>query len=61
MPFAAIAAGRNHFVVREIGWVTPVVGVAAWVLLLLVHPWLFGVGPLGAWLGAPSGTVSVPA
>ena len=69
VPFAAIAAGRNRFVPREIGWVTPVVGIAAWILLLLVHPWLFGVGPLGAsldtslgaLLGTPIGTVSVPA
>jgi len=58
VPFAAIVAGRNRFVPREIGWITPVVGLAAWVLLLLLHPWLFGVSPTGT---TAIGTVSVPA
>lgn len=58
VPFAAIVAGRNRFVPREIGWITPVVGLAAWVLLLLLHPWLFGVSPIGT---TAIGTVSVPA
>jgi uncharacterized membrane protein len=47
VPFAAIAAGRNRFVPREFGWITPVVGVLAWVLLLWLHPILFGVAPIG--------------
>jgi uncharacterized membrane protein len=46
LPFAAIVAGRNLFVPREFGWVTPVVGVIAWVALLLLHPVLFGVAPV---------------
>jgi uncharacterized membrane protein len=46
VPFAAIAQGRNKFVPREIGWMTPVLGAAAWVVLLIAHPWLFGVTPV---------------
>nr|WP_321983772.1 NnrU family protein [uncultured Lichenicoccus sp.] len=46
LPFAAILAGRNRLVLREIGWIAPVAGLALWVALLLVHPWLFGVSPL---------------
>lgn len=47
VPFAAIAARRNRFVPREIGWAPALIGVIAWVLLLLLHPWLFGVAPVG--------------
>lgn len=43
VPFAAIAQGRDRFVAREIGWLTPAIGVVAWVVVLVVHPWLFGV------------------
>jgi uncharacterized membrane protein len=43
VPFVAIAQGRNRFVAREIGWRTPAIAVVAWIVLLLVHPWLFGV------------------
>jgi uncharacterized membrane protein len=46
VPFAAIAQGRNRFVPAEIGWLTPVVAVAAWAALLWAHPWLFGVAPV---------------
>jgi uncharacterized membrane protein len=46
VPFAAIAQGRNKFVPREIGWLTPVLGVAAWIVLLVAHPWLFGMAPV---------------
>jgi uncharacterized membrane protein len=45
VPFVAIAQGRNRFVPNEIGWRTPAIAVVAWILLLLVHPWLFGVAP----------------
>jgi uncharacterized membrane protein len=48
VPFAAIGAGRNLFVPREFGWLTPVGGVVAWVALLVLHPVLFGVAPV-AW------------
>lgn len=46
VPFAAIIQGRNRFVVREIGWLTPVIAVITWAALLHVHPWLFGVSPI---------------
>ena len=46
VPFAAIAQGRNRFVLREIGWRTPILGVVAWIVLLLLHPLLFGVEPV---------------
>jgi uncharacterized membrane protein len=46
IPFAAIAHGRNRFVPREVGWQTPVIGLVAWVALLVAHPWLFGVAPV---------------
>jgi uncharacterized membrane protein len=46
VPFAAIVAGRNRFVPNEIGWLTAGLGVAAWIVLLLAHPWLFGVAPV---------------
>jgi len=45
VPFAAIAQGRNRLVPREIGWLTPAIAVVAWIVVLLVHPWLFGVAP----------------
>lgn len=46
VPFAAIAQGRNRFVPREIGWLTPLIAVAAWAALLHLHPWLFSVPPV---------------
>lgn len=45
LPFAAIVERRNRFVPREFGWVTPVAGVVAWVVLLSLHPVMFGVAP----------------
>jgi uncharacterized membrane protein len=47
VPFAAIAARRNRFVPGEIGWAAALIGVIAWVLLLMLHPLLFGVAPVG--------------
>jgi uncharacterized membrane protein len=46
VPFAAIARGRNRFVPSEIGWKMPAIALVAWVALLVVHPWLFGVAPV---------------
>jgi uncharacterized membrane protein len=46
VPFVAIAERRNRFVPQEIGWLTLLVGVVAWVVLLYLHPWLFGVVPV---------------
>lgn len=45
VPFAAIAQGRNRLVPNEIGWRTPAIAVVVWIVMLLVHPWLFGVPP----------------
>jgi uncharacterized membrane protein len=38
VPFVAIAQGRNRIVWREIGWLRPLVGLAAFFAILLVHP-----------------------
>jgi uncharacterized membrane protein len=38
LPFVAIAQGRNRIRWREIGWLRPAVGLAAFFLVLLVHP-----------------------
>jgi uncharacterized membrane protein len=46
VPFAAIAEGRNRFVPSEIGWLTILIGVVAWAVVLQLHPWLFGVAPV---------------
>ena len=46
VPFAAIAQGRNQFVLNEVGWLRPVIGMITWVVLLVVHPLLFGVSPI---------------
>ena len=45
IPFVAIAQGRNRIVWREIGWLRPLIGLVALVVLLLAHPWLFGARP----------------
>jgi uncharacterized membrane protein len=46
VPFAAIAQGRNRFVPGEIGWLTVLVGVIVWAVVLRLHPWLFGFAPV---------------
>jgi uncharacterized membrane protein len=38
IPFVAIAQGRNRIVWREIGWLRPLIGLAAFFAVLLVHP-----------------------
>jgi uncharacterized membrane protein len=45
VPFGAIAGGRNRFVFGEIGWKRIGAGLAAYVLLMLAHPYLFGARP----------------
>ena len=45
VPFVAVAQGRNHLAWREIGWTRPLVGLAAYAILLVLHPWLFGAPP----------------
>ena len=38
IPFVAVAQGRNRIVWREIGWLRPAAGLAAFFLVLLFHP-----------------------
>lgn len=45
LPFLAIAQGRNRVVGAEIGWTRPAIGLLLYALLLVLHPWLFGVRP----------------
>src|SRR5262245_58041491 len=42
VPFVAIAQGRNRIVWRELGWLRPAIGIAVFVLVFLVHPWISG-------------------
>jgi hypothetical protein len=30
-------------VAGELGWLMPAIAMVAWIVMLLVHPWLFGV------------------
>jgi uncharacterized membrane protein len=46
LPFAAISAGRNRLVLREIGWWRPVLAVSAYLGTLHAHALAFGVSPL---------------
>jgi uncharacterized membrane protein len=48
LPFGAILAGRQQLVPAEIGWRRAGVALALYLLLLVIHPWLFGVSPFGA-------------
>jgi uncharacterized membrane protein len=41
-PFLAIAAGRNRFDAKEIGWRNPAIGLALYALFFWFHPLLFG-------------------
>ncbi len=45
LPFAAIIAGRNVFRLGEIGWLKIFTGVALYLALFHLHPWLFGARP----------------
>jgi len=38
IPFVAVAQGRNRVVWREIGWLRPAAGLAAFFVVLLFHP-----------------------
>jgi len=42
VPFTAIVEGRNRFVFGEIGGKRIGVGLAAFAIFLVAHPWLFG-------------------
>lgn len=43
VPFSAIIEGRNRFSAGEIGARRAAVGLVLYAILLVVHPWLFGV------------------
>jgi uncharacterized membrane protein len=45
VPFAAIAAGRNVFAWKELGWWRPAAGLAAYALMLGGHAHIVGVSP----------------
>jgi uncharacterized membrane protein len=45
VPFVAIAQGRNRIAWREIGWLRPLAGLAAFALFYYLHPMLFGARP----------------
>ncbi len=45
VPFLATLQGRNTLRLGEIGWVKPLAGIAAYVILLYAHDWLFGARP----------------
>ena len=38
LPFVAVAQGRNRVVWREIGWLRPAIGLAAFFVVVLFHP-----------------------
>jgi uncharacterized membrane protein len=45
VPFVAIAQRRNRIVWWEIGWLRPVIGLAAFAAFFLVHSWIFDARP----------------
>ena len=45
VPFMAIVEGRNRFAFAEIGWKRVGVGLAAFAILLLAHPYIFRARP----------------
>ena len=48
LPFAAIIQNRATLSLRSIGWWHVTIALLAWLVLLVLHPWLFGVSPLPA-------------
>lgn len=46
VPFIAIAQGRNHLSLREIGWWRIAIALALYAMLLHLHQSWFGVSPL---------------
>jgi uncharacterized membrane protein len=47
IPFAAIVSGRNRLVWSEIGWGRVALAVPLYLVLILAHPYVIGVSPLG--------------
>ena len=45
IPFGAIFQGRNQFRFEEIGWRKVLIGLALYLVLVLLHPYLFGARP----------------
>jgi len=45
LPFVAIAQGRNHLALGEIGWLRPAIGLVLYAVLMATHGWLFGARP----------------
>lgn len=45
VPFAAILQGRNRFSFEEIGWRKVLIGLALYLVLFFLHPYLFGARP----------------
>ena len=45
VPFVAILQGRNRMVWREIGWLRPLIGLAAFAAFFYAHAWLFNARP----------------
>ena len=45
VPFVAIATGRNSFAPAEMGWARPALGIGLYIVLLILHPLLFGARP----------------
>jgi len=48
LPFAAAIGGRTRLSWRDVGWPGLALGLALYAVLLLAHPWAFGVDPLAA-------------
>ena len=44
-PFGAIIQGRNRFRFDEIGWNKVLIGLGAYLVLVFLHPYLFGARP----------------
>lgn len=45
LPLGAVLAGRNRFVISELGGGRLLLAGALYLILLLAHPWLIGVSP----------------
>ena len=45
VPFGAILQGRNQFRFDEIGWRKVLIGLGLYLVLVLLHPYLFGARP----------------
>lgn len=47
VPFAAIIQGRQRLAFGELGWLPIAGGLVVYVVLIILHPWLFGVSAVG--------------